>query len=116
MTRASKMLAAGAGRQLWRSISSRAAIDVASQLDEARQVLQLLTDAEVVGVVEGGLGAEGAVELEVLLDVSVAMIDVQVGADVLGEDARACAGLTTTPAKAAVEEQRHVLGAAQVEM
>src|SRR5207247_11117268 len=34
----------------------QAAVDVASQLDEAGQVLQLLADAGVVGGGEGGLG------------------------------------------------------------
>src|SRR5262249_24939677 len=71
---------------------------------------------EVVGVVEGGLGTEGAVELEVLLDVSSAVTDVQVGADVLGEDASAGGRLTATAREAAAEDQGHLLGAAQVEM
>jgi hypothetical protein len=82
----------------------QATVDVAAQLDEAGQVLQLAADPEVVGVVEGGLGTEGAVELPVLLEAGVPVTDLQAGVDVLRQNAGASGRLAATACKAAVED------------
>src|SRR5216683_5157064 len=54
---------------------------------QLRQIAQTPADAEIVAVVDGGLGAQGAVFLVVLLDPGVFVIDVQGRCYVLGQDA-----------------------------
>ena len=56
------------------------------------QVMQAFADAEVVGIVDGGLGAQGALLLVVLLDASVFVVDVERGGDALSEDAASIPG------------------------
>src|SRR6185436_18397642 len=76
-------------------------------------------DVEVVGVVEGGLGAKGAGELEVLLDLGALVVEAETGLDAFGEDAgtkgpRRRAVLAQT--EATFEEELNAIGAADVEV
>ena len=63
-----------------------AAVDVIAQGAEVAQVRQPPSDAEVIGIVEGGLGAQGALLLEILLDPTVLVGDVHAGVDACGDD------------------------------
>jgi len=79
------------------------------------EVMQAFADAEVVAVVDGGLGAQGALLLVILLDASVFVVDVERGGDALSEDAgshpsRGSAG------DAAIEDQLDLLGATEIEV
>ena len=60
-----------------------------ADLPQGGQILQPFADAEVAGVVDGGLGAQGAAFLVVLLDPRVLVVDVQRRGDALGQDAGA---------------------------
>ena len=57
-----------------------------ADLAQLRQIVQTLADAEVVAVVDGGLGAQGPVFLVILLDARVLVVDVQGRSHVLGHD------------------------------
>jgi hypothetical protein len=59
----------GADRTVLRDAfeAEHAVVDVAANVEQARQIAQTAADVEVVGVVERGLGAKCAGELEVLL-------------------------------------------------
>lgn len=46
-----------------------------------------VVDGEIVGVVDGRLGAQGAVFLVILLDASVPVINIEGRGDVLSDDA-----------------------------
>src|SRR5215813_6473577 len=82
---------------------------------QLRQIVQLSADAEVVSVVDGGLGTQGAVFLVILLEPRVLVVDVQRGGDVLGDDPGT--ELSRSPAAdGAIEDQLHLLWAAQVEV
>jgi hypothetical protein len=109
-------LAGGGGGALALQLQiQQALVDLASERDQARQVLQLLADAEVVGVVEGGLSTKSAAELEVLLDAGVPVTDLEAGVDALGEDAGA-RGLAPGPLGTAAEDELDLVGAAEVEV
>ena len=77
--------------------------------------MQALANAEIVGVVDRGLGAQGAVFLVVLLDPGVLVIDVQGWGYVLRDDAGA--EQSWHPAgDLAIEDQAHFLGATEIEV
>jgi hypothetical protein len=90
-------------------------VGLKADLSESGQILQQFADAEVAGVVDGGFGTEGAALLVILLDPCVLVIDVQRGDHSIGDHARA------EPARrprrdAAVEDQLHLTGSADVEI
>src|SRR5205807_1217834 len=58
-----------------------------ADLLQGRQVGQPFAQAEVGGVVDGGLGAQGLAELVVLLDLGVLAGHVQAGGDPVGDHA-----------------------------
>src|SRR5207249_778211 len=90
-------------------------IDVIAQGPEVAQVGQPPSNAEIVGVIEGGLGAQGALLLEVLLDVAAFVGDMQTGIDPRGDHAsREAAG--RGPGNLAWKQQLHLVGAAEVEI
>ena len=91
------------------------AVGAEADLAQFRQVVQSLADAEVVGVVDGGFGAQSALFLVILLDPGVLVIDVQGRGDVLGDDAGAepSRGAAGDPA---IEDQLDLVGAAEIEV
>src|SRR6266478_633091 len=96
----------------------QSAVDVVADGAQMDEIVDALGAAEIVRVVDGGLGAEGAVLLEVLLDVAALVFDVQAGIDTVGDDARAIAMMRRRrPARGADgEKQAHAVGAAEVEV
>ena len=72
----------------------QAGVDALPQRAEGVEVAQTTLDAQVVGIVDGGLGAQGAPLLEVLLDVAALVLDVQAGEHAVGDDP----GARTAPA------------------
>lgn len=91
-------------------------VDVLPDLTQSVEVGQELADPEVVGVVDGGLGAEGAVALPILLNSGAEVLDVDGGVDIGAEDAGPEGVLALVLGKALVEEQLHPLGTAEVEL
>jgi hypothetical protein len=70
--------------------------------------VQSTADAEVVGVVDRGLGAQGGAELVVLLDLGVLVVDVQARGDPFGDYPGAepsRGGVFATAADLPVEDQ-----------
>ena len=65
------------------------AIGRKADLAQLGQVVQAFADAEVVAVVDGGLGAQRPAFLVILLDARVLVVDVQGRGHALGEDAGA---------------------------
>src|SRR6185369_5194692 len=92
-----------------------AVVDVASDGAEVGEVADVAADAEVVGIVERGLGAERPLELEVLLDAGALVVEAEAGVYAVGDDAgpeasgRALGDL-------ALEQELHLVGAADVEV
>jgi len=66
-------------------------IDRVPELVEIGEIGDRLADGEILGVVEGGLGPQGAFLFEVLLDVRRFVLDVEARGDALGDDASAVA-------------------------
>ena len=62
-------------------------VDTLSEGAEVGEVTQTSSDAKVVGIVEGGLGAQGAPLLEILFDVAALVVHMQAGLDPLGHNA-----------------------------
>ena len=52
-------------------------VGLKADLPQGGQIMQPFADAEVAGVVDGGLGAQGAAFLVILLDPRVLVVDVQ---------------------------------------
>src|SRR5215813_2528723 len=74
---------------------------------QLRQIVQLSADAEVVSVVDGRLGTQGAAFLVILLDPRMLVIDVQRRSYVQGDDPGA--ELARRPAgDFAIEDQLHL--------
>ena len=92
-----------------------AGVDVLPERAEVAEVAQPPTDTEVVGVVEGGLGAQGALLLEVLFDVTPLVLDVNARRDAVGDDPRLEAA-RRGPGDPPREEQLHPAGASEVEI
>ena len=95
--------------------AQQASIGGVTQLFELIKVVQQSADVEVVAVVDGGLGAQRAAFLVILLDARVLVVDVQRGHYVLANHARAKArrrALVDAPA----EDQLHLVRTAQVEI
>ena len=65
----------------------QSAVGGKADVAQSGQVMQAFADAEVVGIVDGGLGAQGALLLVILLDARVFVVDVERGGDALREDA-----------------------------
>ena len=49
-------------------------IDLPTKLLQKRQIGDVLVDAEVLGIVDGGLSSQGSLFLEVLLDVRALVV------------------------------------------
>src|ERR1700739_955125 len=106
-----------ASRQSWlgRSVSEAPAIGGKPAHAQLGQVDEAPADAEVVGIVDGGLGTQRPVFLVVLLDPGVLVIDVQGRGGALREysglpSPRGAAG------DAAAEDQLHLFGPAEIEV
>ena len=83
------------------------------------KVAKTATDIEVIGVVERGLGAEGAGELEVLLDLGSLVVEAKAGLDAFCEHAsakRAWRLGRAAHAEAATEEKLYAVWPADVEV
>src|SRR6266576_2546935 len=65
----------------------QAAVGRKTDFAQLRQMTQTPADAEIVAVIDGGFGAQGAVFVVVLLDPGVFVKDVQGRCYVLGQDA-----------------------------
>src|SRR3974377_1227994 len=91
------------------------AVGAEAYFTQFRQVMQSLADGEVVGVVDGGFGAQSALLLVILLDPGVFVVDVERGCDALGEDAGAHPprGSAGDPA---IEDQLDLLGTTEIEV
>ena len=79
------------------------------------EVAPQLADSEVAGVVDGGLGAQGAPELEVLLDAGLLVVEMQRGLHAGREHARAEARGRAL-GEAPPEQQLHEPGPPAVEV
>ena len=79
------------------------------------QVAQVLADAEIAGVVDGGFGAQCPAFLVVLLDARALVVDVQRGNHALGDDAGAKPP-RGAPGDAPLEDQLHLIGPADIEV
>ena len=86
-----------------------------ADLAQLRQIVQALADAEVVGIVDRRLGAQGPILLVILLDARALVVDVQGRSDVLGDDTGAKSPRRLT-ADLAVEDQLHLLRSAEIEV
>lgn len=93
----------------------QATIGLEADGPQGGQVDEFASNAKVAGVVDGGLGAQGVVELEVLLDLRVLIADMQRGDDPLGEDPGA-EDARGTLGDAPVEDQADLLGTTQIEV
>jgi hypothetical protein len=62
-------------------------VDVTGNLWEVGQVLKILADPEIQGIVDGAFGASGAALLEVLLQIEAFVADMEAGGDAVSEDA-----------------------------
>jgi len=93
----------------------QAAIGRKTDFAQFWQIAQTLANAEIVGVVDGGLGAQGAVFLVVLLDARVLVIDIQGRRHVLSNDAGAetSGGSRRNPA---IEDEPDFFWSAEVEI
>src|SRR3989304_3120470 len=90
-------------------------IDVLADGTEVGEVTQTPFDADIIGVVESGLGAHSAPLLKVLLDVAALVLDVEAGQNAMGnhaggETARGTRGNT------AFEEELYAAGTAEVQI
>jgi len=93
----------------------QAAVGRKTDFAQLRQIKQTPADAEIVAVIDGGFGAQGAVFLVVLLDPGVFVLDVQGRCYVLGQDAgpnpSRCLAVDL-----AIEDQLDVLRATEIEV
>ena len=95
--------------------AQQASVGGEADLPEIIEVLQPSADIEVVGVVDHRLGAQGATFLVVLLDARVLVVDVQRRDDPVGYHAGSVPRGRAS-GDASVEDQLHVVGAAEVEV
>ena len=93
----------------------QAAIGGKADVAQLRQVGEAPADAEVIAVVDRGLGSERAAFLVVLLDPRALVVDVQRGRDAVGQDAGAEAAGRAAVDPAA-EDQLHLVGTAEIEV
>jgi hypothetical protein len=90
---------------------------VCAEADVAQfpQIVQSFANAELVSVVNGGLGAQGALLFVILLDPGALVINVDGGCDAPGEDAGAQAARGAA-GDAAVKDQLDLVGPAEIEV
>ena len=81
----------------------------------SRQVLERAADADIIGVVDGGLGAQGAALLDVLLDARVLVGGVNAGVDA-ADDHPGRKTRWRAFGDAAVEQERDLVGSAEVKV
>ena len=60
-------------------------VDALPQGPEVAEVSQPPSDAQIVGVVDGGLGTQGALLLEVLLDMAAFVLDIHARGHPVGD-------------------------------
>jgi hypothetical protein len=110
----------GADRVVAESLDAQqASVGRKADLPQRGQVGQPFPDPEVARVVDGGLGAQRAALLVILLDLGVLVVDVQARGHALGENAgaeRAGGGSRSAAFQPPVEDQRDLIGAAGVEV
>src|SRR5215469_2128171 len=82
---------------------------------QLRKIVQAFADPEVVSVVDGRLGPQGAVFLVVLLDARVLVIDIQGWGDILCDHPGSEAGFRIAPDRA-IEDEFDLFGAAEIEV
>src|SRR6266478_6573905 len=90
-------------------------VGLKSDVAKRRQVVETLSDVEVAGVVDGGLGAERLAFFVILLNARAFVVDVQRRDHAVGDHARA-EGSGRGFGDAAVEDQLHLLGPSQIEI
>ncbi len=90
-------------------------IDAPSQGPEVGEITQTPSNAKVIRVVEGSLGAQSAPPLEVLLDVTTLVLDVQAGQDAVGDDACREAAWACSQ-DLAINQELNTIRAAQIEI
>src|SRR5262249_49020986 len=95
--------------------AQQAMVDVAAEGSHARQVAECAADLEVIGIVESGLGAQGATELEVLLDAGVLVVEAEARLDTVGQHAGA-EGAGSATGAAPLDQPLDAIGSAEVEV
>src|SRR5262252_4140766 len=93
------------------------AIGSKADLAQLGEVVETPADPEVIGVVDGGLGAQGTIFLVILFDARVLVMDVQGWGYAVGHDAGAKPLLGAASARhPAIEDKLDLLGAAEIEV
>ena len=90
-------------------------VGLEADLPQRRQVVQPLADGEIAWVVDGGLGAQGAGEFAIWVDLAPLVVDIERGRDPVGDHARAEA-TRRAAGNAAVEDQLDLVGPPEVEV
>ena len=93
-------------------------VDTLAEVAEMGEIVDTLPDVEVLGVVDGGLGAEGVLLLEVLFHMRGLVLDVETGFDSIGDHTgslairrRRCGAGDPTG-----KQQAHAVGPAEVQI
>ena len=86
-----------------------------ADLPQRGQIAERTTDTEIVGVIDGGFGAKGLTFFVVLLDLGLFVLHVERRDDPVRQDAGAEASRGAAR-DAPVEDQLHLIGAADVEI
>jgi len=94
------------------------AVDLCASSAQVGQVRQPFPGVEVAGVVDGGLGAQGSLLLEVLFNVGMLVLDVQTGIHAVGDHPSPIAVRRSGRGFGELcgKEQAHPIGPAQIEV